>query len=44
MIADALSTALYTTPPERGSQLLEQFCGVSALLTRPDGSVQHLAS
>ena len=44
MIADALSTALYTTPPERGSRLLEQFSGVSALLTRPDGSVQHLAS
>jgi FAD:protein FMN transferase len=44
MIADALSTALYTTPPERGSRLLEQFPGVSALVTRADGSVQHLAS
>ena len=44
MIADGLSTALYTTPPERGSRLLEQFPGVSALVTRPDGSVQHLAS
>ena len=44
VIADALSTALYTTPPERGSRLLEQFSGVSALLTRPDGSVQRLAS
>jgi len=43
-IADALSTALYTTPPERGSRLLEEFSGVSALVTRPDGSVQHLAS
>jgi FAD:protein FMN transferase len=44
MIADALSTALYTTPPERGPRLLEQFPGVSALVTRPDGSVRHLSS
>jgi FAD:protein FMN transferase len=42
MVADALSTALYTTPPERGARLLEQFPGASALVTRPDGSVQHL--
>jgi FAD:protein FMN transferase len=44
MIADALSTALYTTSPERGRRLLEQFPGVSALVTRPDGSRGHLAS
>jgi FAD:protein FMN transferase len=44
MVADALSTALYTTPPERGSRLLEPFPGVSALITRADGSVLHLAS
>jgi FAD:protein FMN transferase len=44
MIADGLSTALYTTPPERGSRLLEQFPGVSALVTRADGSVRRLAS
>ena len=43
MIADALSTALYTTPPERGPRLLEQFPGVSAIVTRPDGSIRHLA-
>jgi FAD:protein FMN transferase len=42
MVADALSTALYTTPPERGALLLERFPGASALLTRPDGSLQHL--
>jgi FAD:protein FMN transferase len=44
MIADALSTALYTTPPEHGPRLLEQYSGVSALVTRPDGSIQHLPS
>lgn len=44
MIADALSTALYTTPPERGARLLEAFPGISALVTRPDGSVERLQS
>jgi FAD:protein FMN transferase len=44
MVADALSTALYTTPPERGARLLGQFPGVSALVTRADGSIQRLAS
>jgi thiamine biosynthesis lipoprotein len=42
MIADALSTALYVTPPQRSSALLASFPGVSALATLPDGSVRHL--
>jgi thiamine biosynthesis lipoprotein len=42
MIADALSTALYVTPPQRSSALLASFPGVSALGTLPDGSVRHL--
>ena len=42
MVADALSTALYVTPPERGATLLASFSGVSALATLPDGTVQHL--
>jgi thiamine biosynthesis lipoprotein len=42
MVADALSTALYVTPPERGAMLLASFSGVSALATLPDGTVQHL--
>jgi thiamine biosynthesis lipoprotein len=42
MIADALSTALYVTPPQRGSALLASFPAVSALATLPDGSVRHL--
>ena len=41
-VADALSTALYVTPPERGGTLLASFSGVSALATLPDGTVQHL--
>jgi FAD:protein FMN transferase len=40
--ADALSTALYVTPPEGGGTLLASFSGVSALATLPDGTVQHL--
>jgi FAD:protein FMN transferase len=44
MVADALSTALYTTPPERGAHLLEQSPGARALVTRPDGSIRHLPS
>jgi thiamine biosynthesis lipoprotein len=42
MIADALSTALYVTPPQRSSALLASFPGVSALATLPDGGVRHL--
>jgi FAD:protein FMN transferase len=41
-VADALSTALYVSPRERGATLLTSFPGVSALVTLPDGSVQHL--
>jgi len=41
-VADALSTALYVTPPERGATLLASFSSVSALATLPDGTVQHL--
>jgi len=40
-VADALSTALYVSPPECGATLLASFPGVSALVTLPDGSVQH---
>lgn len=40
MVADALSTALYVSPPERGSALLASFPGVSARLTRPDGTIE----
>jgi FAD:protein FMN transferase len=42
MMADALSTALYVTPPERGATVLASFPGVNALATLPDGTVQHL--
>ncbi len=42
MIADALSTALYVTPPHRGAVLLASFPGVSARATLPDGTVRHL--
>jgi thiamine biosynthesis lipoprotein len=41
-VADALSTALYVTPPEGGGTLLASFSGVIALATLPDGTVQHL--
>ena len=44
VFADALSTALYVTPPEGGGPLLASFSGVSALATLPDGAVQHLGS
>jgi thiamine biosynthesis lipoprotein len=44
MIADALSTALYVTPPQRSLALLASFTGVSALATVPDGSVRHLSA
>lgn len=42
MVADALSTALYVTPPMRASMLLAAFPGTSALATRPDGSMARL--
>jgi thiamine biosynthesis lipoprotein len=42
MMADALSTALYVTPPDRSGRLLQSFPGIIALLTRPDGTLRHL--
>jgi len=42
VVADALSTALYVTPPEWATTMLTSFPGVSALATMPDGTVQHL--
>ena len=42
MVADALSTALYVTPPRRGRELLAKYQGVTALVTLPDGAIQHL--
>ena len=42
MVADALSTALYVTPPGRGQELLASYPGVTALVTLPDGVIQHL--
>lgn len=44
MIADALSTTLYVTPPERGRRLLGEFPGVTALVTLPGGAMQQLPS
>ncbi len=41
-IADALSTALYVTPPQRSAVLLASFPEVSVRATLPDGTVQHL--
>jgi FAD:protein FMN transferase len=41
MVADALSTALYVTPPERGAEMLASFPNVSAIATLPDGNVEH---
>jgi thiamine biosynthesis lipoprotein len=41
-VADALSTALYVTPPEWGTTMLASFPGASALATMPDGTVQRL--
>ena len=43
MVADALSTSLYVTPPERSDRLLSAFPETLALATRPDGSL-HLLS
>jgi thiamine biosynthesis lipoprotein len=42
MVADALSTALYVTPPERSGRLLAAFPDVLVLATRPDGSRHRL--
>jgi thiamine biosynthesis lipoprotein len=39
MVADALSTALYVTPPDRIANLLNSFPGTSALLTHLDGTM-----
>ena len=44
MVADALSTALYVTPPSRGRELLADYPGVTALVTLPNGVIQHLPS
>ena len=44
MVADALSTALYVTPPPRGRELLANYPGVTALATLPNGVIQHLPS
>src|SRR5215472_4819728 len=43
MAADALSTALYVTPPERSGRLLAGFPDAMVLATRPDGSRRRLA-
>ena len=43
MVADALSTSLYVTPPERSDRLLSAFPEALALATRHDGSL-HLLS
>ena len=43
MVADAMSTALYVTPPECGGRLLATFPDAVVLATRPDGSRQRLA-
>ena len=42
MVADALSTTLYVTPPARGLEVLASYPGVTALATLPDGTVEHL--
>ena len=41
MVADALSTALYVTPPQRGAAILASFPDVSAMATLPDGNVKR---
>lgn len=43
MIADGLSTAIYVTPPERGRDLLANFCAAKAIATLADGSSQLLS-
>ncbi len=42
VVADALSTALYVTPPERAATMLTSFPNVSALTTFPNGTVERL--
>jgi FAD:protein FMN transferase len=42
MVADALSTALYVTPPEHAGRMLAAFLGAEVLVTRPDGSRHQL--
>ena len=42
MVADALSTALYVTPPDRSANLLNSFPGTRALVTRPDGTMLQI--
>jgi FAD:protein FMN transferase len=42
MVADALSTSLYVTPPERAERLLAAFPDAAVLATRPDGSRHEL--
>jgi FAD:protein FMN transferase len=42
VVADALSTALYVTPPERRTAMLMSFHNVSALVTLPNGTVERL--
>jgi FAD:protein FMN transferase len=43
MVADALSTALYVTPPGRGVELLADYPGATALVTLPDGVIQRIS-
>jgi FAD:protein FMN transferase len=43
MVADALSTAHYVTPPERSGRLLAAFPDAVVLATLPDGSRHQLA-
>ncbi len=43
-IADAMSTAVYVTPPERTSSLVAAFPGARALITHPDGSVVEVSA
>jgi thiamine biosynthesis lipoprotein len=44
MVADALSTALYVTPPARGRDVLAGYQDATALVTLPDGVIQHLSA
>jgi thiamine biosynthesis lipoprotein len=44
MVADALSTALYVTPPDQSGRLLAAFPDAVILATGPDGSRHQLAA
>jgi FAD:protein FMN transferase len=44
MTADALSTALYVTPPERSLALLAAFPSAEVIVTRPDGLRRKLGA